>query len=190
MTVAERVTGMSIEEFIRRYDEAPFEILNGHVEYMSPKVFGSDYIARLVQRVLDQYGHGEVFIETTFILSGAASGEWVSGSRQPDVLFISEGRLETYRAQTPDWKLKPLMLVPDLVVEVVSPTDRPGKVWQKAGLYLEDGVQVVWIVNPVRENVTVFTQNGDPYTLDKTETLEGGTLLPGFSLSLQTLFAD
>ncbi len=190
MAIAEHVVGMSIEEFLRRYDEAPFELIDGKVVRMSPKVFGSDYVARLVQRALDRYGRGEVFVETTVVFSEVPSSDWVSGSRQPDVLYIAADRLQDYRSQTPDWKLKPLMLVPDLAVEVVSPTDRLGQVWRKAGLYMDDGVKLVWIVNPMRETLTAFAQGEGPYTLDKTHTLEGGTLLPGFALPLKDLFKD
>ncbi len=187
--VALQRTGMPLDEFLRRQDEQPFELIEGEiVPIMSPKSFGSDYIARLFQRALDRYGNGDVFIETTFILPDTPDAQWVKGSRQPDVLYIAPGRLETYRKEHMDWRIRPLMLVPDLAIEVVSPTDRLSKVWRKTALYLDDGVQLVWVVNPMRETVTIFMPDEAPVTFGKADTLNGGALLPGFSLALNSIF--
>src|SRR5215469_15802317 len=110
----ERV-GMSIEEFWRRQEEQPFELIDGEIiPLMTPKVFASDYYARLIQRALDEDGRGEVFVETTFILPETPDGNWVKGSRQPDVLFLDKARFDNYLKNTPNWKRSALMLIPDL----------------------------------------------------------------------------
>jgi len=183
--------GMSLDEFLRRQDEQPFELIDGEIiPIMSPKMFGSDYFARLIQRALDRDGRGEVFVETTFILPETPEGNWVKGSRQPDVLFLDKARYAEYLKNNPNWKRRPLMLIPDLAVEIVSPTDRMPKVWRKAAIYLDDGVRLVWVINPMRNTVTVFAGDDPPITLNTTQTLDGGDVLPGFTLPLAPFFAD
>ena len=181
--------GMALDEFLRRQDEQPFELIDGEeILIMTPKMFGSDYDAHFVQRILERATQGDVFIEATFILPDTLNSNWVKGSRQPDIMYLAEGRLAAYRAAHPDWRIKPLMLVPDLAVEIVSPTDRLPKVWRKAIVYLEDGVRLVWVINPMRQMVTIFAQDEAPITLYAADTLNGGDVLPGFSLALNTLF--
>ncbi len=187
--------GMSIEEFWRRQDEQPFELIDGEIiPLMTPKIFASDLYAKQIETALEQFTIpnqlGTVFVETTFILPDTSDRNWVKGSRQPDVLFLEKARLEDYRKNTPDWKQRALMLIPDLAIEIVSPTDRMPKVWRKAAVYLEDGVRLVWVINPMRNTVTVFAGDESPITLDATQTLLGGDVLPGFSLSLAQFFAD
>jgi hypothetical protein len=119
---------------MRRYDaEGPFEIINGEVIPVSPSVFGSGHVAAWLhdQIVLYLAAHpdggqaiGSVFSEMPFVLPDTPSSAWVTGSRVPDLMFIRAGRLADYKAAVSDWRLKPLALVPDLVVEVISPTDR------------------------------------------------------------------
>jgi Uma2 family endonuclease len=48
----------------------------------------------------------------------------------------------------------------------------------------------VWLVNPSSRTATVFTSADDSVTLHEQDTLDGGTVLPGFTLSLVELFAE
>ena len=187
--------GMSIEEFWRRQEEQPFELIDGEIiPLMTPKIFASDFYAKQIETALEQFTIpnqlGMVFVETTFILPDTTDRNWVKGSRQPDVLFLERTRFEDYRKNTPDWKQRALMLIPDLAIEIVSPTDRMPKVWRKAAVYLEDGVRLVWVINPMRNTVTIFAGDESPITLNATQTLDGGDVLPGFSLPLAQFFVD
>lgn len=56
---------------------------------------------------------------------------WVTGSRQPDVMFSTAERINAYKEANPDWKRKPYVLVPDLVVEVMSVNDDPADLTRK-----------------------------------------------------------
>lgn len=80
---------------------------------------------------------------------------------------------------------------PDLAIEIVSPTDRISHVNRKIRLYLEDGVQVVWLVEPEEQTITIYTPATKQFTrLTLEDTLTGGDLLPNFALSLSQLFAS
>lgn len=185
--------GMSIEEFWRRQEEQPFELIDGEIiPLITPKVFASDFYAKQIETALEQFTIpnqlGTVFVETTFILPDTTDRNWVKGSRQPNVLFLEKTCFDDYRKS--DWKLRALMLIPDLAIEIVSPSDRMPKVWRKAAVYLEDGVRLVWVINPMRNTITVFAGDEPPITLNTSQTLDGGDVLPGFILSLAHFFAD
>ena len=60
---------------------------------------------------------------------------------------------------------------------------------EKVRIYLAAGVRLVWIVDPVAEVVTVYEPDGAARLLRPGEALDGGEVLPGFSLALDDLFA-
>jgi Uma2 family endonuclease len=126
-----------------------------------------------------------VYAETAFVLLYDAN--WVRGSRQPDVLFVRAERLEAYRAETPDHADRPLVLVPDLVVEVISANDNYSEVEEKVDRYLGDGVQLVWVVDPRRQVVTVHGQH-TYQKLTVQDALTAGEVIPGFSLPVADIF--
>jgi Uma2 family endonuclease len=183
---------IALDQFLGKQAEAPFEWIDGKVIPVTPTVFGSGEVARLLSKHLHAYSATiqDIFIymDTTFVIPNTDSAQWVTGSRIPDVMVYSPSRITDYRKTHPNWRETPLMLIPELVVEIVSPTDRLAKVWRKVSVYLDDGVQTVWVITPQREQVTVFTQTQAPITLDKSAVLEGGSVLPNFTLAIHTLF--
>lgn len=184
--------GMPLAEFLQRQDNAQFEIIEGEVIEVAPSVFGSGEVARLLLEALYAYNittHSiRVYSDTTFVLPDADDETWVRGSRIPDVMGYQRERLESYQANTPDWRVKPLLLVPDFVAEIVSPTDKLPKVWRKASVYLEDGVRLIWVINPMRQIVTVFAAGEAPITLERSAILDGSEVLPNFNLAIHELF--
>lgn len=190
-------TEMALEDFIHAYAEQPFEWIEGERRPLMPNVAGHGEIIEFLYLALHHFflAHpvGKVIRELHFVLSYTPN--WVSGSRVPDLMVYTADRLEAYKAANPDWRLKPYILVPDLVVEVVSPTDDLSEVDDKIIRCLLDGVPVAWVVNPIRKQVTVSALSSrQPFSrqqtvLDKTDVLKGGTLLPGFELSVADLFA-
>ncbi|MBC7871588.1 MAG: Uma2 family endonuclease, partial [Chitinophagaceae bacterium] len=187
----ERV-GMSLAEFIAEFERQPFEIINGERIVKMPGVAGHSYrMYLLYQRLLTfalVHGLGEVLIETTFILPGTYDSNWVKGSRVPDILFFRADRLAAYRAQLPDWENRPYELIPDFVIEVVSPNDSYSDIDAKVDLYLADGVRMIWICDPQRRKVRVHTPIGEK-TLTGESRLNGGDVLPGFEIGLTEIFA-
>jgi Uma2 family endonuclease len=114
---------------------------------------------------------------------------WVAGSRIPDIVFFVKERFAEYKAATPDWGDRPYAIVPDLVIEVVSPNDQYSDIDAKVDLYLADGVRIVWVIDPQRRKVHVHTSDrDDPHVLKGDEMLKGGDVLPGFEIALTKLF--
>jgi len=98
--------------------------------------------------------------------------------RAPDVAFVSRERLPDpepagYAA-----------LAPDLVVEVLSPGDRPGQTLAKVGDWLNAGTRLVWVVDPVRRQTHVYRPDGSEALVAEGRALDGEDVVPGFSCAL------
>lgn len=106
--------------------------------------------------------------------------------RMPDVAFISWARLPGGRVPS---EAAPL-IAPDLAVEILSPSNTKREMARKLREYFDAGTRLVWYVDPDPRTVAIFTDAGDPKAeLTPRDTLDGGDVLPGFTLSLNDLFA-
>ena len=76
---------------------------------------------------------------------------------------------------------------PDLAVEVLSPSDRPGKVERKTALYLELGGRSVWNVNPRKRTVEVIHADGQQWLFHESDELVDDTV-PGFRVAVSKIF--
>lgn len=186
----ETIQQLTLDDYIQLYEqEGPFEIINGERKAIMPPITLHVLMVRALFRLLDAHctGNqlGEVLTETPFVLT--YDSDWVSGSRVPDLMFISAKRWQHYISTTEEWRGKPIILVPDLVIEVVSPNDTYSELQEKVDLYLADGVKLVWVVDPKRNRVAVY--DGDHYTmLDKSGKLSGMQIIPELTIDLQSLF--
>ena len=105
--------------------------------------------------------------------------------RIPDVAFISKQRFAG-RALTPSafWELGC-----DLAVEVISPSNTRREMERKLSDYFGAGVGTVWLVYLTTREVVVYTSPDNSVTLRSNDLLDGGNLLPGFSVPVAELFA-
>jgi Uma2 family endonuclease len=104
--------------------------------------------------------------------------------RIPDVSFISFDRMtdgELPDAPIPD-------LVADLAVEVLSKSNTKKEIKRKIHDYFLCGVQLVWVIQPKTQTAEVYTSPTDVRRLDKNQMLDGGDVLPGFTLPLRRVF--
>ena len=184
------IGGMALSEFIRRFEQdGAFELIEGEIVPMSPNVSIHAVLIKRVLRLLlpfEDKGLGEVFTEATFILE--EKSDWVKGSRIPDLMFISAEQLKKHYAQE-NWESKPFALIPELVVEIVSPTDNYTDVNRKAQLYLADGVKRVWVFDPQAKQIAVHTSGTNTITiLQGDDMLIGGSVLPDFKVRVKDIF--
>jgi Uma2 family endonuclease len=106
--------------------------------------------------------------------------------RIPDVAFVSWDRLPGRRVPS-----APIPhLAPDLAVEVLSQSNTEKEMDRKLREYFAAGVILVWFVDPRSRTVTVYTAVDQCVVLDETQTLDGGSVLPGFCLLVRELFAE
>ena len=103
--------------------------------------------------------------------------------REPDIYFVSAERLPL-----DDESDGYLEVVPELVVEIVSPSDSPGEVREKTQLWLDHGVQMALEVYPRTRTIEVHRPGAPALTLTGDDALDGGDVLPGFNLPLSEIF--
>jgi Uma2 family endonuclease len=134
-------------------------------------------ITRLIANYVDAHDLGRVFAaETGFTL--ARNPDTV---RAADVAFISHSRLPE---PPPSGFAK---MAPDLVVEVLSPDDRPGKVLAKVADWLRGGSRLIWVIDPMHRRARVYRADGSESHVSADGALEGESVLPGFSCLLSAI---
>jgi len=104
----------------------------------------------------------------------------------PDISFISW-------AQNPMRELQKQQIAdlhPDLAVEVLSPSNTPREMKRKRKDYFAWETQLVWQLDPTARSMEVFTAPEQSTVVDLAGTLDGGKVLPGFSLSMAKLFEN
>ncbi len=102
--------------------------------------------------------------------------------RAPDVVFVSKERLPQERNRAF------LELAPDLVVEVVSPSNSAPYMQAKVEDWLSAGVRLVWVVYPNTRSVVVYNAQREAKLLGVNDTLTGEPVLPGFQCKVSELF--
>ena len=103
--------------------------------------------------------------------------------REPDVGFISAERLPLGTRI-----MGYSEVVPDLVVEIASPTDSLRAMFDRAQMWLRYGVILVWVAFPEAQTVHVYRKDTPALTLTDDDTLDGALVLPGFTLPVREVF--
>lgn len=174
---------MTLEEF-ERFAVLPenrhrrFELIDGEVvELVSNEI--PAHITSLLTILVGSFIVQHQLGYTTSSESGFRIG---NNDYMPDFAFISKQRREKPAGET--W----ITVVPDLVIEVKSPTDSMVGLISKAADYLEAGVRTVWVVLPEKRRVDVYTQE-DMLQYGVEGLITGGDVLPGFTLKVAEIFA-
>lgn len=79
--------------------------------------------------------------------------------------------------------------MPDLAIEVISPTDRYSEVRAKVDHYLDAGTPMVVVVDPPRRAATVHRVRNKPVELTENDVLDGEDVVPGWKLPVRDIFA-
>ena len=106
--------------------------------------------------------------------------------RIPDVAFTNWDRVPGRRYPTTPVPA----LAPNLAVEVLSRSNTPGEMNLKRQDYFGSGVELVWEIDPADRTIRVYTSPTNPTTLTTADVLDGGTVLPGFTIPVGQVFAE
>ncbi|HLA44079.1 MAG TPA: Uma2 family endonuclease, partial [Aggregatilineales bacterium] len=124
---------------------------------------------------------GEVYPDgAIYVLEGTP--EHIITQRVPDVSFLSKAKANPSNTGY-------IYHAPDLAIEILSPTERPGHTAAKIADYLGAGTKQVWVIDPEGKNIAVHFPDGRVKVYDHDETLPGGELLPDFVLNVTDVFA-
>lgn len=81
-------------------------------------------------------------------------------------------------------------IAPDLVAEIVSPDDSRRELMAKVGDWLDAGVRLVWVIDPMRRAAQAYRGDGDISIIGADGALDGADVLPGFRCALAELLGD
>jgi len=172
---------MTIKEFEAEAREGSWELIDGEPVALNPSGGDSGWVAGEIFAHLREHVRtsslGGVFTtDVGFILFDDRAVV-----RSPDVAFVRRERL-------PELTDGFVPMAPDLAVEVLSPSDRIPDAMSKVAMYLQAGVRLVWLVDPLQRSVNVFSPDASPKTLIESDVLDGSSVLPGFSIPLVEIF--
>ena len=176
----ELITG---EDLLAMGDIGPWELIDGRIVAMSPTGdehgtiefnLGSELRAFVRQNNLGRVTGGEV---------GIYIRRRPDTIRAADVVFVSAERLARPVKGFLD-------VAPELVVEIMSPSDRWQDIRSKLDDYFSIGVERIWIVEPDRHTVLVYRSSTDLREFGEDDVLKGEGVLEGFELPVADLFAE
>jgi Uma2 family endonuclease len=176
-------TLITAEQYLNLPDSAPRELIRGEVVEMSPPSFLHGAVCRRVAMILGQWadasGTGEVVCNDAGVVT----------ERDPDTVRGADCQFIRY-ARLPDgYPVEGYPAVPpDLVVEVVSVSDRWSDVIRKVDEYLDAGVAEVWVVEPQERFVEVHRPNRRPARYESADDLASEAILPGFRCQVAAFF--
>ena len=103
---------------------------------------------------------------------------------EPDICFIPRDRIPAsgFPSRTID------DVIPTLAVESLSPSNTRKEMKLKREVYFKAGVELVWMLDPDKEIVDVYTCGSEYITLTINDTLDGGNVLPGFTIAVNAIF--
>jgi Uma2 family endonuclease len=169
----------------RRGDEIdfPFELIDGVPTEKQPMGLFANILATYIATAINNFALprklGLAINETTYKINE-------ENSRRPDVSYVEFSRLPPLSILGTD--PPHLECSPNLAVKVVSPSNTFSEIERRLEDFFATGVQMVWVISPQTRFVYSFSSRTDCKILSETESLDGGTVLPGFSLPLAQLF--
>jgi hypothetical protein len=184
---------MLLQELTQKYKyNYEFELLDGQEIPLKPRKY--DKHTMTLKRLNNRFSkHRKIYN------NGSVLGGWpfaviddstaIIGNLVPDLMFFRWGRWGAYRKQNSGLLPRPLLLVPDIAIEIVDPTDTYSNIMSKVDFYIEHDVQLVWLLDIKSEVVIEHSQlypDGVKFCGD--EVVSGGDDAPEFSFVVRDIF--
>ena len=173
------------EELLAMPDDHHFDLVDGQLveRHMGAE---SSWVAQQINRRLGNFAEAQ----QQGLVMGPDCGYQIfpdepNRVRFPDGSFIRSGRLPNDRP--PRGYVR---IVPDLVIEVISPNDLAWEVEAKVAEYVRAGVPLMWVFYPDTRTVWRYRNNDDATRLGIGDTLSGEDILPGFTCPVADVFPD
>lgn len=179
MSIASKMT---LDEFLRLEDEKPaLEYACGEAVQKPTPVWDHSTIQGYFLLMLGQFlmrtGLGRALPEFRCIFGSPGRER----ALVPDVSYVAKERYPEGRY---------LRNAPDLAIEILSPDQDTARFLDKVQFYLLNGVRMVWVIDPEASTIAVLAPGEEGRTLSAGDALDGGDVLPGFTLSVDEIFAQ
>lgn len=177
-----RLTIKDMEQFQREHPDYQYELVDGKIVIMGPSDYTSDEIGSRLITFLNMWVLPRALGRVTGAAAGFVLPNVGEDVRAPDVCFVKAERLRRSPREFAD-------LMPDLMVEIKSKSDRIRPLETKILQFLALGTQVGMLIDPDTQTVTIyypdnteriFLRNGDAIALPN--------LLPGWTLPVKDLW--
>lgn len=186
------LTITDLEQLQVEHPEWQMELVDGSILVMGPSDYESDEISIELAAQLRNWvrpkklgrvtGSSAGFILPSLETEDVESGDRTSRNlRAPDVSFVFADKLKKTKRDFVE-------LVPDLMVEVKSKTDRIKPLQEKIQMFLQLGCTVGILIDPDQLTVTVYRLNQEPVVLQDNDKLTVPELLPGWELIVSELW--
>ncbi len=179
--VIQKVSSEQFDEFVMLPENRDrlFEFIGGEIV----EVVSNGKSSRMGMKVGTRIN---LFVEQHDLgyVTGADGGYIVSGEKYiPDAAFVSKQR----QPEPSNEAYNPI--APDLAVEVLSPSNDDSEMRIKIVNYVRAGT-TVWVFDPDKKHVEVYSPHHSPRVVGLDEMLDGGDVLPGFTLAVREIFPD
>jgi Uma2 family endonuclease len=164
-------------------DGQHYEIVNGELLNMGNSGAKHGYIAIILSSALFAIVMAQ---KLGALFDSSTAFKMKNGNkRSPDISFFAKERLQ----ELDDLPTGFLDGPPDLVIEILSPTNTIEEIDSKLVEYFENGARLVWVINPNQHHVLVYRSAQEPDRLLKSaDSLDGEDVIPGFTLPVADLF--
>ncbi|MDZ8183337.1 MAG: Uma2 family endonuclease [Nostoc sp. ChiSLP02] len=181
-----------LEQLQAEHPEWQMELVDGNIVVMGPSDYESEEISIEFARQLGNWVRPQRLGRVTgsnagFILptleteNGKEADNEKRNLRAPDVSFVRADRLKISKRDFVE-------LVPDLMVEIKSKSDRIKPLVEKIQLFLQLGSKVGILIDPDKLTVTVYRLNQEPIVLQDNDKLTLPDLLPGWELVVSEIW--
>ena len=179
---ARPITG---EELERMPGVGPCELIDGRIVPMSPT--GGEHgrvelnVGAILREFVKSRRLGRVFVGEVGIYTQRNPDR----IRAADVAYLSDERYARLTSKRGFFDV-----APDLVVEILSPTDTASDLTQKLREYFAIGVRLVWVADPAARAVLAYRSLTDVREFRESDRLPGDDVLPGFETPVAALFEE
>jgi Uma2 family endonuclease len=167
-------------------DEMLYEVIDGRIVEKSPMGTYEGCVTSVLFKLLSVWdsanGLGRILSEVLFTLDPAARLKL-----RPDLAYVS---YERWPQRKPISKGEGWDVIPDLAIEVISPSNSGNEIVRKLKRYFRAGVRQVWVVYPIDQHIYVYSSPTAVQILQIGDELDGGLVLPGFRVAVSALFVD
>ena len=178
---------MSDEEFMRfctanepmRLEREP----DGEITVMSPSGFETGRINSRITRLLDEWAETDGRGTVTDSNGGYALPD--GSVRAPDAAWIKFGKVQPL-SEEQQAGFPPVS--PDFVIELRSPSDKPADLRRKMQWWLDNGVELGWLIDPYEKSVTIYRPGAEPEEHVNPTSVQGTGPVAGFELVLSRIW--
>ena len=183
MTVSIRKTKWSDQELLGLPDDSnKYEVLDGEL-IVSPA--GSLTHGTTIMRIMSPLYNFVLEHNLGQVLEGQSGFRMLNADLlAPDISFISRERWESGTKKAAVF----FPGAPDLLVEVLSPSDRPGRTKKRLTTFFENGTRLAWVLDPITRTTQVYDAPEPDKILSIEDVLDGEDVLPEFTLPLRGVF--